>query len=54
MGACFCNVDGPNQVGKYKFINTDFGTSPNMAVVVLITFNLSTVLLLILHNISLQ
>jgi len=54
MDACFCDVDGPNQLGKYKFNKTNFGTSSNMAVVVLITFNTSTMLLLALHNISLQ
>jgi len=54
MDACFCNVDGPNQLGKYKFSKTIFGTSSNMAVVVLITFNSSTMLLLVLHNVSLQ
>jgi hypothetical protein len=49
MDACSCNVDGANQLGKYKFSNTNFGTSSNMTVVVLITFNLSRVLLLVLH-----
>jgi len=54
MDTCSCNVDGPNQLGKYKFSNTNFGTSSNMAVVVLIAFNSSTVLLLVLYNILLQ
>jgi len=37
------------QLGKYKFSNTNLGTSLNMFVVVLIIFNSSTVLLLVLH-----